>query len=127
MSETTRARFQPHERVRDPAAFRRAFERRRSAANGTLVVYAVENGLEYTRLGISVGRRKVRRAVARNRIKRLVREAFRLARSELPAGVDLIVVPRGPALSFHELMSDLPALARAAAGRLGPRATKPAP
>ena len=99
---TPRATFRPHERINDPKDFRRAFERKRSASDAAMVVYGVENGRDYPRLGISVGRKKVRRAVARNRIKRLLREAFRLGKGELPPGLDLVVVPRGPALTFEQ-------------------------
>jgi ribonuclease P protein component len=89
-----KATFRPHERLKDPRDFRRAFERRRSESDPFLVVYAVDNGLSYTRLGISVSRKKVRTATSRNRLKRLVREAFRLSKSELPVGLDLVVIPR---------------------------------
>ncbi len=97
-----RATFRPHERINSPADFRRAFERKRSASDAALVVYGVENGRAYPRLGISVSRKKIRKAVARNRVKRLLREAFRLSKAELPSGVDLVVVPRGPALTFEQ-------------------------
>jgi ribonuclease P protein component len=118
---TERATFRPHERVRRPQDFRRAFDRRRSASDDLLVVYAVENGLPHARLGISVGKKKVRKASARNRIKRLTREVFRLAKPELPTGVDYIVVPRGTPWTFERLRVALPTLARAAAARLGRR------
>lgn len=117
----SRATFRPHERIRDPRDFRRAFDRRRSVADANLVIYGVENQRDYPRLGISVSRKKVRKAVARNRIKRLLREAFRLSRAQLPRGVDLIVVPRGPVLSFAQASRALPILARDAARRLGLR------
>ena len=90
------ARLRPHERIKDPEAFRRAFQRRQWESDGVLTVYAVANGRDHPRLGISVSRKKVRSANDRNRLKRLIREAFRLSKTELPPGVDLVVVPRAP-------------------------------
>jgi ribonuclease P protein component len=118
-----RATFRPHERIVDPAVFRRAFERRRSVSDASMIVYGLENGLDHARLGISVGKKKVRKASARNRVKRLLREAFRLAKADLPAGVDLIVVPRSAGLTFAHARESLPRLARDAARRLGRRPT----
>jgi ribonuclease P protein component len=114
-----RATFRPHERINSPEDFRRAFERKRSASDADLIVYGVENGRDYPRMGISIGRKKVRRAVARNRIKRLLREAFRLGKAELPGGVDLVIVPRSPDLTFAQARQALPRLAQAVARRLG--------
>ena len=113
-------RFRPHERVLDPGVFRRAFERRKSASDAALIVYGVENGLPFARLGISASKRKLRKAVDRNRFKRLVREAFRLGKADLPVGVDLIVVPRGTGLKLSQALASLPMLARAVARRLAP-------
>ncbi len=121
---TPPATFRPHERINDPQVFRKAFERKRSASDAAMIVYGTENGLGYPRLGISVGRRKIRSAAARNRVKRLLREAFRLSKADLPVGVDLIVVPRGAKLTFQEAKRSLPALAQAVARRLGPRVFK---
>ena len=67
------------------------FGRKCSAGDSRLVVYVEVNGLEITRLGLSTSRR-VGKAHVRNRMKRLVREAFRLTRHELPAGLDLLCV-----------------------------------
>ena len=58
-----------------------------------LVVQGCANGLPHTRLGLSVSRR-VGNAVLRNRWKRIIREAFRTQRDELPVGLDLVVRPR---------------------------------
>jgi ribonuclease P protein component len=111
------SRFRPHERLKDSEAFRRAFQRRRVESDEVLAVYGIENGLDHPRLGISVSRKKVRAANARNRLKRLIREAFRLSKSELPPGIDLIVVPRAPDPSFTAVRRSLTRLARNLARR----------
>jgi ribonuclease P protein component len=121
------ARFRPHERITDPAVFRRAFERKKSASDGSLIVYGVENGLDHPRLGISASKRKIRKASARNQFKRLVREAFRLSKADLPPGVDLVVVPRGSGLTFEQACRSLPNLARSVARRLGVQVVKLSP
>ena len=110
-----------------PAVFRRAFERRRSASDAFLIVYAIENGRDCARLGISLGKKRVRKASARNRMKRLIREAFRLSKADIPTAIDLIVVPRGVPLSLAQARQSLPELARAAARRLGPPRSQPPP
>lgn len=60
---------------------------------GPLTILTRPNGLAFSRLGLAVPRR-VGTAVRRNRIKRLLREAFRLRQRELPAGYDVVVLVR---------------------------------
>lgn len=86
-------RFRPHEHLRRPADFQAVYDRRRSAADDQMVVYARENGLAHSRVGLSVSR-KFGIAVRRNRIRRLLREAYRLTSADLPSGYDLVLIPR---------------------------------
>ena len=55
------------------------------------------NGLRHSRLGVTTTR-KLGKAVTRNRARRLVREAYRTHRPELPKGLDLVFVVRAPLL-----------------------------
>ena len=120
-------RFRPHERLRRVSDFRRVYDRRCSTSDANLVVYACENGLSFSRLGVSVSR-KLGGAVRRNRIKRLLREAYRLSRAKLPSGLDLVLIPRGPeTASLDHYFRSLPVLAQAVQRKLQRGAAEPRP
>ncbi len=115
----TDQRFLPKHHVRRGADFQRALRRRASARDAWGVVFGHPTGLPYPRLGLSVSKR-LGGAVVRNRWKRLLREAFRQIRPQLPVGVDLIVIPRvsaPPALNV--LLESLARLAERVAKKLG--------
>jgi ribonuclease P protein component len=119
MTPTPRFSFPPHLRLKTPAEFKRVYDRKKSAGDAVLVVYACENDRPHPRLGCSVSK-KAGNAVVRNRYKRLFREAFRLAQHDLPPGVDFVVIPRSqPELPTEEqVAASLRSLARQAANRL---------
>ena len=85
--------FHSGQRLKTSKDFQRVFDARLIFRAPGLTVYRTPNGGTLSRLGVSVGK-KHGNAVERNRLKRIFREAFRLTRSELPAGLDFVFVPR---------------------------------
>ena len=82
-------------------------------------VPAFHEALENVKPAVEVKSRRVGGAVVRNRWKRLLREAFRLSQSQLPAGLDIIAIPRPDAEPALVPLSDsLVRLASRAAKKL---------
>lgn len=99
--------------------FQRAFAEGSRARGSILLVVARRNGLEGTRLGLSIGKSIWKSAVRRNRVRRVFRESFRLAYPELPKGYDLVLIAAAPALepALESTQRELVSLARKAARR----------
>jgi uroporphyrinogen III methyltransferase/synthase len=93
MDHPTDNRFPKSFRLRKSEQFQNVFALRQSAADGAMILFVAPNGLPHCRLGLSVSK-KIGNAVVRNRWKRMIREAFRKSRAELPSGFDFVVLPQ---------------------------------
>jgi len=91
-----------------PAEFKCVFEKRQSAHNSHFGIYAVKNTLGHARLGLVISKKVSKKAVVRNRIKRLVRESFRLQQDDFGA-FDFIVVAKAPVatIAFESISTPL--------------------
>jgi ribonuclease P protein component len=87
------ARFPPTKRLRNRAAFTRVFRRNIRSADELFTVLVRPGDSGHARLGLAISVRAAGGAVARNRIKRLVRESFRQRQDRLPAA-DIVVMAR---------------------------------
>jgi ribonuclease P protein component len=118
--------MQRRHRLKKSAEFQRVRALKRSWAHPLLVLYVAPNDLALTRVGISTSKR-VGKAVVRNRVKRLIREAVRSCLPSLPAGRDLVLIAR-PATAeagFDQVRQAVESLLRRA--RLLPQQQQEAP
>ncbi|MBI4713518.1 MAG: ribonuclease P protein component [Planctomycetes bacterium] len=95
------------ERVVKDKDFEAVYKKGKRIGNNTLFMRILPNGLDYARLGIIVSKKEVRNATDRNRLKRLIREAFRLSKRQLSKGIDVLVGPRRPELTLAEVKAAL--------------------
>lgn len=102
----------PHEwRLVRRAEFEAVYRGGRRRTSATFVIFLRPNGSEKTRFGMSV-KKALGNAVARNRIRRRVREALRLHREEIVPGWDVVIHPNRTAgtMEFAKLEAELLAL-----------------
>lgn len=108
--ESARFRFPRARRVQSTLDFNRIYALKQKAGNRLLLIFAAKNELEITRIGLSVSR-KNGNSVVRHRLRRLLREAYRLEQHAIPEGLDLILIPRpeapGSLAEYREAMVKL--------------------
>ncbi len=100
--------FSKCERIRKSQEYSRIYKQGTRHYTRRFIIITCSNPSGVRRLGTAVGR-KAGNAVQRNRIKRLVREFFRLNKSRLPAAQDIVIIAKkgiGP-LTFKEVSSEL--------------------
>ena len=92
--------------LKNSREFSQVYNHRESLANKYLVMYILKTDQVYSRIGISVSK-KVGNSVVRHRIKRLIKESYRLNVDNIKEGYDIIVVARHTAKgkSFQEIES----------------------
>lgn len=82
--------FQKSERILSPLDFTRARKAGKKIHTRNLILFVASNGLGVRRIGLAVSA-KVANSVGRNRVKRLIREAFRLGKAIFPEGSDTLI------------------------------------
>lgn len=105
MSELT---FLRELRLLTPSDFTPVFKKPVVASSSAFTFLAIPNQLEHPRLGLTIAKKRVKKAVARNRIKRLARESFRLHQHDI-AHVDIVVMAKNGTdkLSNEDLVTQL--------------------
>lgn len=112
MSDLERHTLPKQHLLRTNGDFQQVYRSGRRLRGEGFVLIFLKNSFEYNRLGISV-QRKTGNAVRRNRIKRLIREVFRLHRELFPAAADVVVAIR-PGFSLDSLAALHAGIARLA-------------
>jgi ribonuclease P protein component len=119
--------FPRQARLTKPADFKRVFAKPTVSADHCFKVLACHGGGCRARLGMAVSRQVDKRAVGRNRIKRVIRESFRRRFAEPGPVVDIVVLPRSESATIcnRQLAESLDRHWQRVLARLGQAAKRP--
>ena len=99
--------------LKQNSQFRRLYQRGKSESDRNLVIYCRGNGTRQNQIGFTVSA-KLGCAVVRNRLRRRLRECYRLNEAQFRPGLHMVVVARGRAVhaTYRELEQSLLSVAR---------------
>ncbi|MDM8560106.1 ribonuclease P protein component [Candidatus Parabeggiatoa sp. HSG14] len=86
--------FTRQQRLLKPSEYKYVFDQPCKSGDQYFTVLAKANGQRLARLGLAIAKKRVKQAVARNRIKRLIRESFRHQQPPCMAGLDCVVLAK---------------------------------
>lgn len=101
------ARLQKHNKLLKAADFDRVFDKSVRSSDRYFTVLARPNDYKHPRLGLAISKRKARLAVGRNRLKRLIRENFRLTQQSVCADYVVMAGTQGVSATNKELFDSL--------------------
>lgn len=108
-------KFTKKERLRLANDFKKVYEQGKAYQSKKLVLFVLDTSYAMRRIGFVAGK-KVGKAVKRNKVKRLLREVYRLNKHRLISGIDLVVVAKREAaeLGFKEIEEEILRLSKKA-------------
>ena len=104
-------------RLLKASEYSRVFENPKKSVDDCFTILWRKSDLDYPRLGLAISKKNAKRAVDRNRIKRLIREGFRQERDRLPS-IDIVILSRRRTVEhsnlkiFHSLNEHLEKIIR---------------
>lgn len=101
ISDTIDQTFPRSARLITPEDFKAVFKKGNKLHFKEFTVYVLQNKQSESRLGLAISKKSAKKAVSRNRIKRIIRDSFRLRRHKL-TGWDIVFVSRFAAVQLSK-------------------------